>query len=141
MPIITEFREQFRPFQRDYVVKYENNPSSVAQSNIFSNPNAKPQQIEDFLVRGFHKLKWTGLDKFNKPKVFKAELQISFLRKVMTAVHQVMLLKGMDPTIMSVFYDLIGLEKKMVHRRKKKQKLTMVEVDLKKITLDNYIKA
>lgn len=82
-----------------------------------------------------------GLDKFNKPKVFKAELQISFLRKVMTAVHQVMLLKGMDPTVMSVFFDLIGLEKKMVHRRKKKQKLTMVEVDLKKVTLDNFIKA
>lgn len=42
---------------------------------------------------------------------------------------------------MSVFFDLIGLEKKMVHRRKKKQKLTMVEVDLKKVTLDNFIKA
>jgi len=38
----------------------------------------------------------------------------------MKAVKQVMLIKGLDPTIISVFYDLIDLEKKMIHRRKQK---------------------
>ena len=41
----------------------------------------------------------------------------------MRAVNQVMLLKGMDPTIMSVFYDLIDLEKKMVKHTKKNSNL------------------
>ncbi len=81
MPIIKEFREQYQPFEHDYEVKYENsvNPNQQNQ-NVFSNPNATPKQIEDFLVKGTHKLKWTGVDKFNKPKLFRSEIQISFLR-------------------------------------------------------------
>ena len=70
------------------------------------------------MIKGTLKLKWTGVDKFNKPKLFRSEIQISFLRQVMTAVRSVMLLKGMDPTIISVFYDLVKLEFKMVHRKK-----------------------
>jgi len=58
----------------------------------------------------------------------------------MRAVKQVMLFIGMDPTIMSVFSDLIELEKKMIHRRKKKQKLSVAEVFFRKETLDNYLK-
>ena len=64
----------------------------------------------------------------------------------MQAVNQVMFLKGMDPTIMSVFHDLIDLEKKMIKRTskisnlKQKQKMSLSEVTLRKVTLDNYIK-
>ena len=90
----------------------------MTTGNIFCSPSATPEQIEEFLVKGTHKLKWTGKDKFKKPIVCRAELKITFLRQVMKAVSQVMLLKGMDPTIISVFYDLIDLEKKMVKRTK-----------------------
>ena len=44
-----------------------------------------------------------------------AEIKVSFLRQVMKAVRQVILLKGMDPSVVSVFFDLIELEKKMIH--------------------------
>ena len=59
----------------------------------------------------------------------------------MTAVRSVMLLNGMDPTVISVFYDLVKLEFKMVHRKKQKQKLSSIEIDLRKVTLDLFIKA
>ena len=58
----------------------------------------------------------------------------------MSAVKQVMLINGLDPTVMSVFFDLVDLEKKMVHRRKQKQKLTVAEVFLRKTTLDSFLK-
>jgi hypothetical protein len=31
-------------------------------------------KIEEFLVKGIHKLKWTGKDKFQKPIVLRSEL-------------------------------------------------------------------
>ena len=139
MTVIKEFRVLYKPFERDYEVKYET-PVTAATINIFSNPGTPQDKIEEFLVKGMHKLKWTGKDKFNKPVVLKSELKISFLRKVMRAVKQVMLFNGMDPTILSVFYDLIELEKKMIHRRKKKQRLSVAEVFFRKETLDNYLK-
>ena len=58
----------------------------------------------------------------------------------MKAVKQVMLIKGLDPTIISIFYDLIDLEKKMIHRRKQKQKLSVAEVFIRKETLDSYLR-
>ena len=39
MVIIKEFRNLYKPYERDYEVKYEN-PVTVATANIFSNPGA-----------------------------------------------------------------------------------------------------
>ena len=116
--VIKEFRVLYKPFERDYEVKYDT-LVTAATTKIFSNPGTPPNKIEEFLVKGMHKLKWKGKDKFNKLVVLRSELNISFLRKVMMAVKQVMLFNEMDPTILSVFYDLIKLEKKMINRRKK----------------------
>ena len=115
---IKEFRVLYKPFERDYEVKYDT-LVTAATTKIFSNPGTPPNKIEKFLVKGMHKLKWKSKDKFNKPVVLRSELNISFLRKVMMAVKQVMLFNEIDPTILSVFYDLIELEKKMKNRRKK----------------------
>lgn len=139
MPIIKEFRKLYKPYDFNYEVKYKNQTTG-AQANVFSNPSATPALIEDFLVKGMHRLKWTGKDKQGKPVAREEELKISFLRDVMKAVWQVMLLKGMDPTIISVFFDIVDLEKKMIHRRKQKQKQTKAEIFLRKETLDIYMR-
>ena len=112
----------------------------MAEKNVFSNPMATPAMIEDYLIKGSHKLKWMGKDRLDRPIVCRAQIKISYLRQVMSAVKQIMLINGLDPTFISVFYDLIDLEKKMVHRRKQKQKLTVAEVFLRKTTLDSYLK-
>ena len=64
------------------------------------------------------------------------------MRSVMKAVKLVMLIKGMDPTVISVFYDLIDLESRMIKRRKKqKPKPSAAEVFLRRETLDSFVKA
>ena len=117
MGIIKEFRKQYKPFEFDYKITYEH-PVTMATSNVFSNPSSTPEIIEYFLLKGCFKLSWTGRDRQKKPIACEGEIQIAFLRRVMSAVSQVMLLKGMDPTIVSVFYDMIMLEEKMIKRTK-----------------------
>jgi hypothetical protein len=73
MSIIREFRVLYKPFERDYEVKYESLATPIT-TNIFSNPGTTPDKIEEFLVKGIHKLKWTGKDKFQKPIVLRSEL-------------------------------------------------------------------
>lgn len=58
----------------------------------------------------------------------------------MRAVHQVMLINGMDPTIVSIFFDLVDLERRMISKSKRKFKLSSAEDSLRKVTLDNYLK-
>lgn len=58
----------------------------------------------------------------------------------MRAVHQVMLINGMDSTIVSVFFDLVDLERRMISKSKRKFKLSSAEDSLRKVTLDNYLK-
>ena len=85
------------------------------------------------------RLKYIHTDRANRQDQRTGELKITFLRNVMNAIKQVMLCKGMDPMIMSIYGDLINLEKKMVHRRKHKQKLTNAEVALRRATLDKFL--
>lgn len=51
-----------------------------------------------------------------------------------------MLINGMDPTIVSVFFDLVDLERRMISKSKRKYKLSTAEDSLRKVTLDNYLK-
>ena len=68
-----------------------------------------------------------------------SEIKASFIRQVMRATKQVMLIKGMDPTIISVFSDLIDFEKKMIYKNSVKKK-EEEEVYLRKVTLDAYLR-
>ena len=62
MGIIKEFRKQYKPFEFDYTITYEH-PVTIATSNVFCNSSSTPEQIEFFLLKGCHKLEWTGRDK------------------------------------------------------------------------------
>lgn len=68
-----------------------------------------------------------------------AEIKTAFLRQVSRAVKQVMLIKGMDPMIISVFWDMIEFERKMIQKNSQKKK-EEEEIYLRKVTLDNYIR-
>ena len=124
----------------DYDITYEGVVSSTP-INIFSNISASPSQIEDYLNKGTFKLKWISYDRkqIRKPEVCHSEIKVAFLRQVMRAVKQVMLLKGMDPTIISIFYDLVEFERLMIHKTSQKKK-EEEEIYLRKVTLDNYIR-
>ena len=63
-----------------------------------------------------------------------------FLRKVMRAVSQVMLINGTDPMIVSIFYDLIDLERKMLIMRKTNEKIIVDEKFLRLETNDRYLR-
>lgn len=62
MPIIKQFRQEFKPFENDYEITYEG-VVTLTTSNIFANPNASPAQIEDYLTKGTFKLKWISYDR------------------------------------------------------------------------------
>ena len=63
-----------------------------------------------------------------------------FLRKVMRAVGQVMIINGMDPMIVSIFFDLIDLERKMLIMRKTNEKIIVDEKFLRLETNDRYLR-
>ena len=58
----------------------------------------------------------------------------------MRAVGQVMLINGTDPMIVSIFYDLIDLERKMLIMRKTNEKIIVDEKFLRLETNDRYLR-
>ena len=58
----------------------------------------------------------------------------------MRAVGQVMLINGMDPMIVSIFFDLIDLERKMLIMRKTNEKIIVDEKFLRLETNDRYLR-
>ena len=58
----------------------------------------------------------------------------------MRAVSQVMLINGTDPMIISIFYDLIDLERKMLIMRKTNEKIIVDEKFLRLETNDRYLR-
>ena len=44
----------------------------------------------------------------------KNKLPVKYLHEVLKATKQVILIKGLDPTPLSIYLDLIDLEKRMV---------------------------
>ena len=58
----------------------------------------------------------------------------------MRAVSQVMLINGTDPMIVSIFYDLIDLERKMLIMRKTNEKIIVDEKFLRLETNDRYLR-
>ena len=79
LPIVKQFRELYKPYEIQYEVKYKN--PTMGNSNIFSNPSATQDQIEEFLVKGCHKIEWTEYNKIKNTKTErKEEIKITFLR-------------------------------------------------------------
>ena len=58
----------------------------------------------------------------------------------MRSVGQVMLINGIDPMIISVFFDLIDLERKMLIMRKTNEKIIVDEKFLRLETNDRYLR-
>ena len=76
----------------------------------------------------------------DKPERKEHFLKVETCRRTMRALHQVMLLQGMDPTVMNIFHDLISFELRMVHRRKPKQKMTHDDDYQRIVYLDNFLR-
>ena len=140
MPIIKQFREQYQPFMHDYEITYEG-IVTVVTNNIFAQVTSSPVQIEEYLNKGAFKLKWIKYDRnqIKKPEVCYDEIKVQFLRQVLRAAKQVILIKGMDPTIISVFHDMVEFERKMIYKTSTKKK-EEEEMYLRKITLDSFLR-
>ena len=124
----------------DYEITYEG-ITTVLTSNIFAQVTSSPVAIEEYLNKGAFKLKWIKYDRnqIKKPEVCHDEIKVHFLRQVMRAVKQVIMIKGMDPSIISVFHDLVEFERKMIYRTSSKKK-EEEEMYLRKITLDSFLR-